>query len=164
MLADHQFRPAISKRGTFLEPDIYLSNPYLPDAILKELYVPFDQTNDGNFKSLEVRLEHRNYFNDPSFTDDGLEILFRFLKLLVLDSKITSTWIESENWRKIFDNQLIQSQIKRTNFTARLPSMKFDSSQGDTFKESTVEVLMLTVIHITRKKKKTIWTWKSMML
>jgi hypothetical protein len=130
----------VTKKGTILESDIHFGNPYLPDAILKELYVPFDQTADGNFKSLEISLDSRNYFNDPSFKDDGLEILYRLLKVLILDFRLTNSWIEGENWRKILELKLIQGQIKKNNIVMRFPSMKFDSVQVEVPKETTNEV------------------------
>ncbi|KAJ3307179.1 hypothetical protein HDV03_002690 [Kappamyces sp. JEL0829] len=138
-LADTQFRPPLNKRGTILESDVYLTqNPYVPDSVLKEVYVPFDQTAEGNFKSLEINLEPRNVFNDPSFTVEGNEILYRLLKAIVLDYRINNSWHDGENWRKIFEGQLHHGQIKKSNITSRFPSLKFDSP-GEAPTESVVE-------------------------
>lgn len=131
-MGENQFRSPLNKKGTLLEATSYFLNPYLPDAILKDIYVPFDQTSEGNFKSLEINLEERNVFNDPSFLSDGLEILYRFLQVISLENRISNNWMECENWRKIFDGQLIQGQIKKVHVTTRFPSLKFDSIQETT--------------------------------
>jgi hypothetical protein len=137
-MAENQFKSPLSKRGTYLEPDFHLFNPYTPDAILKEVYVPFDQASDGNFKSLEVNLELRHVYNDPSFNSDGIEILYRLLKVLVLDFRINNSWLEGENWKKVFESQLYNGQIKRANITCKFPSLKFDSA-GEGRAEQVVE-------------------------
>jgi hypothetical protein len=125
-LADTQFKLPLNKRGTILEPDIYFQNPYIPDALLKELYVPFDQTDDGNHKSLEVLFEPINFYNDPSFQVDGIEILYRLLRVIMLSQRITVDWLDTEIWRKAFDGQLVEIGVKKANYNGRLPSLKFD--------------------------------------
>ncbi|KAJ3269943.1 hypothetical protein HDV01_000789 [Terramyces sp. JEL0728] len=136
MMQDNQFKSPLMKRGTVLEPEDLFSNPYLPDAILKELYVPFDQSDEGNYKSLEIHLEPNSFYNDPSFQTDGLEILYRLLKVITLGNKINSAWIDSENHRKIYESQLTVIGGKKTNSLQRLTSLKFDF-QGVVLKENT---------------------------
>lgn len=72
-----------------------MNNPYLPDAILNEVYVSFDHNEERNQRSLEVQLEPVNYFTDASFQSDGIEILYRLLKVLTLSHKITNDWMET---------------------------------------------------------------------
>jgi hypothetical protein len=91
----HDEFPVLPKKSTFLQPGVHFSNPYLPDTVLKELYIPFDQTNEGNYKSLGVNLEMSHYFNDPSFSNDGMEILYRLLRVILLDSRISKAWWQS---------------------------------------------------------------------
>ncbi|KAJ3322787.1 hypothetical protein HDV06_002648 [Boothiomyces sp. JEL0866] len=136
MMQDNQFKTPLMKRGTLLEPEDLFANPYLPDAILKELYVPFDQSDEGTFKSLEIHLEPSTFYNDPSFQTDGIEILYRLLKALTLTMKINSNWLESENFRKTYESQLTVIGGKKTNNFQRLTSLKFDF-QGVVLKENT---------------------------
>ncbi|KAJ3313302.1 hypothetical protein HDV04_002286 [Boothiomyces sp. JEL0838] len=135
MMQDNQFRTPLMKRGTVLEPEDLFLNPYLPDAILKELYDPFDQTEEGNLKSLEIHLEPGTFFNDASFQADGIEILYRLLKVITLTTKINNNWMESENFRKIYESQLTLIGGKKTNTYPRLTSLKFDF-QGVLLKEN----------------------------
>ncbi|KAJ3000741.1 hypothetical protein HDV02_003543 [Globomyces sp. JEL0801] len=136
--ADHQFKSPVSKKGLILESDSFFTNPYLPDAILKELYLPFDQTDEGNFKSLEIHLEATNAFNDPSFTQDGVEILYRLLKALTLDIQIDAAWMDTENNRKVYESQLSQIEVKKANYCTRMAPLKFDF-QGASTKETVDE-------------------------
>ena len=62
------------------------------------------------------------------------------MKVLVLDYRLCNSWIEGENWRKIFEWQLIQGQIKRTNIVTRFPSLKFDSTTVESPKDNSNEV------------------------
>jgi hypothetical protein len=78
-----------------LQNDRIMENPYLPDYVLSEYYVPYDQTEEGNFKSLGVSLEPMQYFNDPSFTKVGIGILNQLLKYWVLENRLYFAWIET---------------------------------------------------------------------
>ena len=129
-MMDTKFTSILPKNTTFLQPDVHFLNPYLPDAILKNVYIPFDQTDDNNYKSLGVKLEPMHYFNDPSFENDGIESLYRLLKVLILDQKITKTWWQTEISKRVFETQLLNLHIKKSLFSARFPALKFDFQAG----------------------------------
>jgi hypothetical protein len=101
------------------------------------LYIPFDQNDEGNHKSLEILLEHPNFYNDPSFQEDGIELLYKMLKSMLLCHRITKEWLETgisliytENWKKSFDAQLTEIGVKKSNFNTRLASLKFEFQTG----------------------------------
>lgn len=123
------------KKGTLLGCDHLLCNPYLPDAVLKHLYIPMDQSDVGNHRSLKVQLQALTPFNDPAFQTDGIEIIYRLLKVFTLCNRITFNWVTGENWRKIFEGQLAMINAKKQSFLTRLDSLKFDF-QGGVVKET----------------------------
>eukprot|EP00842_Homolaphlyctis_polyrhiza_P006956 jgi/Hompol1/84/HPOL_002445-RA len=110
-----------------LDSNVWLHNPYMPDALLNEYYVPYDQTSEGTYKSLGITLTAPTCFNDASFQKNGREILYRAIKVLVLRSRLLRVWIESENWRKACEEQLTQMGVNKANFIARLGPLKFES-------------------------------------
>nr|KAJ3423215.1 Aminoacyl tRNA synthase complex-interacting multifunctional protein 1 [Polyrhizophydium stewartii] len=133
MMADNKFQLSQRTRRQIggLDSNLWLQNPYLPDALLSEYYVPYDQTDEGTYKSLGVQLSAQSFFNDASFQANGREILFRGLKVVVLRSRLLRTWIESENWRKAYEAQFSQMGVPKANFANRLGPLRFDAGNAN---------------------------------
>ena len=95
-MSDYSFIPPMKsqKRGSSLFNDQLLENPYVPDDLLNSYYFPYDQTQEGNFKSLGVVLEPENCFTDASFQRSGVDLLLKFLKLMILKNRLHFTWID----------------------------------------------------------------------
>ncbi|KAH6596262.1 hypothetical protein BASA50_005306 [Batrachochytrium salamandrivorans] len=128
-MADMRFQlPARIRRmiGGF-DSNVWLQNPYLPDALLNEFYVPYDQTDEGTYKSLGIQLCALSFYTDASFQPDGREILYRMYKVLILRSRLWRVWIESENWRNAYDAQFSQMKISKRGYSGRLSALRFET-------------------------------------
>ncbi|KAH9272139.1 hypothetical protein BASA83_005731 [Batrachochytrium salamandrivorans] len=127
-MADMRFQlPARIRRmiGGF-DSNVWLQNPYLPDALLNEFYVPYDQTDEGTYKSLGIQLCALSFYTDASFQPDGREILYRMYKVLILRSRLWRVWIESENWRNAYDAQFSQMKISKRGYSGRLTNTNIE--------------------------------------
>ena len=98
-MADYNFQTYHRgrKNTNRLDNDIWFHNPYLPDVLLNEYYIPFDQTSEGTFKTLGVTLSALNHYNDASYQMKGREILYRAIKVLILRKRLLASWIEGGN-------------------------------------------------------------------
>ncbi|XJO74599.1 hypothetical protein BDV3_005400 [Batrachochytrium dendrobatidis] len=110
-----------------LDSNGLIYNPYLPDMLLSEHYVPYDQSNEGTYKSLGVQLSASTCFTDASFQSNGREIMYRLYKVLILRSRLWKVWIESENWKNSYDAQFSQMGVVKTGYTGRLRPLRFET-------------------------------------
>lgn len=95
-MASTAFLPPVrqTKMIGSLHNDSLLSNPYIVDALLNMYYVPYDQTNEGTFKSLGVAIDAMNCFTDPGNKAKGRDVLLKLLKLLLMKERLYFTWAE----------------------------------------------------------------------
>ena len=129
-MANNSFLPPyrLLKSPGSLYNDALLENPYLIDAILSLHYVPFDQTEEGNFKSLGVVLEPQTFFTDESYKFKALDLLLKSTRMLLLKNRLHLTWIEGENWRKTYDGLFsVMNVNNKAPYCGRLGSLNFDA-------------------------------------
>ena len=134
-----------------IDSDPVLYNPFLPDMILDTFYVPYDQAEEGTYKSLGVQLYKPTCFDDPSFQLLGCEIIQRALKVLILRQRLVNVWFECETWRLSYESQFAEMGLRKSNFTGNLGPLNFDvasSSVKETTDPEDVEEELNTVEEI----------------
>ncbi|KAJ3291858.1 hypothetical protein HK104_005749 [Borealophlyctis nickersoniae] len=128
-LSSHAFRPPARARRLVgpLDSDVWLENPLLPDIILAERYVPFEQENAGTARSLGVAITSWTPFTHPEFASKAREMLHRIMRTVLLRDRLLFSWIETEYWKKAYELQFPQMGItNKAIFTGRLNSLRFD--------------------------------------
>ena len=96
-LSEHNFSPQGRGRRLVggLDSDTWLENPLLPDLILSEKYVPYEQPTEGNSRSLGNNIAPFTMYTDPPFKPKARDILSKLLKMIILRNRLYFSWIET---------------------------------------------------------------------
>ncbi|KAJ3088326.1 hypothetical protein HK102_009028 [Quaeritorhiza haematococci] len=112
--------------STTLDSEFWFENPLITDIILDEYYIPYDQSDRGNARALNVQVAPYTMFSDPSFQPKGRDIMVQLLKAILLRNRLLLTWVESENWRRMYEVQIEQMGVNWRQHARRLTPLRFD--------------------------------------
>ena len=110
-----------------IEGDSIFENPRIPDYLLSDL----SRDRIDSSKLISQEIFPLTGYNDRSLKAKGMDSMIQLLKLIVFRDRLLFSWIETEFWRKVVDNQYKDMRLKKSIYTGRLGQLRFEMQRED---------------------------------